>query len=330
MPYQPLFIPTISCLFILILLKNDRFHQMSLSIISGIVLIIGLQFHLSFILLIPIYLYHTFKVFQKNAGFSSRRYLLLANLLFFLVIVKNNFSFNSPIYTPAPNYSDVSHLIVNLISYTQKDLTLLIVLNITLIPSMIILGLLLFRHRPTLIKILPFLVMYPLVGIYPFYNFYTAAYWPVFISLLAISISLFLENYFIFFVLSTAVFYFSKNPFPALTSPLQRPSIANLQHLDNVSDKINRHLTPTQNTIFQYDGYLNIFTGYYYYREIKNHLSEIQSNEQYLDYSRVLGSKSINKIIFCNTRCRNFEQEYSSYTPIVLEKNDFFTLYQLK
>lgn len=328
-PYQPYFTPTLSCLLIWIILCNEKHKKLFLSIFSGIVLIFGIQFHLSFLLLSPFYAYHTIKLL-KDMKMVNKIIVLLFNLIILYIFIKFNTTISQPFYYQKT--INLSNIFNNFILHLSTDLKWLFPIKFNLIVFLLLIFSLFFTKRNALIKLVPILILYLIVSFYSNNDWYTAIYWPIFISLISTSLMAFRDRYYFFiFYLLTIIMLSSKLIYISIISPLKNPSGLSLIYIKEISNEIDKQLSSTkENMVFTYDSYLNAFTGYYYYQELKNNQIMIPQNQKWDEYLNILDNDAIHKIVFCVSNCLSFEEEYKlNYNIIKL--NDYYTykIYQL-
>lgn len=329
MPYQTFFIPTLSCLFILLILFNEKRGNIYLGIISGIIFIFGIQFHLSFLLLTPFYIYHVTKLYKKFSSFK-KILIIISNLVFSLILFKLNIILPISLNL-VPTHINLSHIIPNSISYTIQDLNSLLPIKLGFIPFIILITIPIFTKKSVIIKLLPILILYPLVGIFTYSNWYTAAYWPIFFALISISLMIFKNNLYLFIFYLVITILSSTNQFIYLRLPLKQLSYYVKINVQQRTEKIDKYLLPSKkNIVFHYDNiWLNTFMGYYYYKEISNNKIMVQQNESYEEQLRLLDDNSVNKIVYCTSNCPKFEQKYQQYKIDTLEIDNTSTIYRI-
>ncbi len=308
-PYQPSYLPTFSCLIIWLLLLNRHRRSIFLSILTGILLLLAIQFHLSALLLLPIYFiftYQTIKIIPDN----KRTILILFQITFVLVFIKLNINLNST--SISPSNLTISNILQHFFMHLSQDLTTLfphpihpVIFLLILLISIII--------NPQYRLLLPLILTLPITGISSYYNYYTAIFWP-FLIILFIGIFRPLLNYIFYQTIILLVFItLSPKITTLLPQPITSASANNFELIKSISQEIDPHLSQSKpNHIYQYDNYLNTFTGYYLVRDLP-----LQ------DYRETLNDPHFNKLIYCQSQCSKFEIEFSQYQPTLLTTGDY-------
>lgn len=92
MPYQPFFTPTMSVIFLIFLVLSKKNNSVFYFFLSTVALFLGIQFHLSFILLIILYLW-VFLELLKKSKFKIKILLSLISLIFIIFFLFFNTNF---------------------------------------------------------------------------------------------------------------------------------------------------------------------------------------------------------------------------------------------
>jgi hypothetical protein len=315
MPYQPIFLLTLTPLIVWLLLYNRHHQKYEINILSGVVLLLAIQFHFSAIMIIPIYCFLTYKNF-RNFSLQHQFFLIMFHFILIAAFIYLNFNFS---FSLLPHYS-LQLIKVFSISYQfiSQDLKLIFPFHLNPV-VFILLSIISVKLNKQLLILLPLLALIPLVGIFPNYNYYTVIFWPFLLIVLSGIIRPLLKSNFIFFISISALFYLFINTISLFSQPVSSASANNFENIHHISREINRFSDPSRpNLIYQYDGYLNTFIGYYLvqnlsYSEIKQ--LEIKGSSEYY---QTLDNSTYNKLVYCQHHCSNFESEFTKYQPQLL------------
>lgn len=319
MPYQPRFLPTLSCLFIWMVLYNNRVKSFSLLVLSGAIWTLGTQFHLSFLILLPFFILN---IYQLTKAMSKRKKIYTTIFVFILAVVflGLNTTLPKPNLTDPPKLLNPTTFITTIIDNINQDFEVLFPIKLGLPLLLGSFMVMFYKARAKLFFIIPIIVMYPFVGIFGYYNEYTAVFWPIFIVLISSLTTLFKNQWYPLLISVIMVIFLSGNTFKLIAWPINMPSHASEKALEKVTKQIDKHLSKSgQNMVFQYNGFLNTFMGYYYYQEIKENRIIVDLNEKYSKYLKILNNDSITKIVYCVDQCDKFLEEYTRYDEYLVK-----------
>lgn len=292
MPYQPLFLPTLSCLLVWIIIYNNK-RWFSLCFLSGLLLVIGIQIHFSFVLLLPFYLINTSQAYFKF-GVRKKILLIIANALFLVIFIKLNIN-TSYKNLPINLFSDVPDLLANLNQLFNYDLDIFFKFKYKIyIILYLIFAFVIFYKKHSLQKFLPIMMMYPIAAIYPYQNGYTSLFLPI-IAVIIASLFLINNNFFIFLICGIFIIYSSRSIFDSVGLPFKKPSYANEKTINEISKKIDMYIDDST-VVYKIDGnHMVSFIGYYLYKG----LYAKQATPYVDNESIILHDNNIRKILFC-------------------------------
>lgn len=327
MPYQPLFIPTFSALIIWLLLLNTRIKKLYLIILAGLIFLLAVQFHLSALVLGPFYIWNIARNYSKFPFHHRAGIAVFQLIIVFLICLLN---IRPPLTYSGGTSLELMDLPQNSFNHLSSDLNTIFPVPVSGL-VFILITVFLFLKNFGLRRLWPILILFPLVGVFSYYNYYTTPFWPIYFIIVACTFTLFagqkLMNFIPVYIL---ILIFSGSHLSMLLIPFQSPTQINYPFFSRIHNTINPLLSPVQpNLVYQYDGYLNTFIGYYLTSNHSYSQLRIIEYQNDFEFDSTLNNKKINKIIFCQNLCHQMEQELVDFHPRLLP-TDNFRIYQIE
>jgi len=283
MPYQSLFTPTMSIIFLIFLVLAKKYNSIWYFLFSSITLFLGIQFHLSFLLLGILYFWLFLKLFKELKG---RKLVIISIIIVFLglfLFFNTDFIISLPDTVSYPSvqiasFSNFKTLLLKGIFDHYNDIFGKTYLFIYVFVLFFILNFRKYKYKFLFLT----LMFYPLFAVGSHVNNYlTVLYIPIFIVLFS-SIVLGLKNKFlVIFILSLVICLNDGKPFEEHVSFGISPTFVSRNFLS----EINHDLDQFTKNIPRYCVYkckdnnlINFDAGYFFYK-----MSIGESNKSYFE-----------------------------------------------
>jgi hypothetical protein len=312
MPYQPLYIPSLSALFLWVASVNIKKKSVFLFFLSSLILFLGIQLHLSFLVFIPFFLLYSFLV-CKNSCNKKKIAFIVIDLGVLLLLCKFNLNLYSLKNLYVNNTLTGGFSVNKVINYFTEDMWSLIEFDNKLVLLLMMICpffLPIYRKKYSYLAIFFLLYLFP--SGFPIYNYYSTPFWPIFILLISSTI-IFNKNLYWFLLCFIIVFLGNSYKFKSIDFSLHSPAKESIDKMAEISDKIDSIKKNDDVLVYSSDYYFEVnslFKGYYLYKYINN---EFPKNINLNLFNSLVYAEDQDGLIYCINDTLPCEQYYNLY-----------------